>query len=29
VGTVKSRMSYARRYLLDALAKMGIEDYPE
>jgi RNA polymerase sigma-70 factor (ECF subfamily) len=29
VGTVKSRMSHARRYLLDALAKMGIEDYPE
>lgn len=29
VGTVKSRMSHARRYLLEALASMGIEDYPE
>ena len=29
VGTVKSRMSHARRYLLDALAQMGIEGYPE
>lgn len=29
VGTVKSRMSHARRYLHDALGSMGIEDYPE
>jgi RNA polymerase sigma-70 factor (ECF subfamily) len=29
VGTVKSRMSHARRYLLEALANLGIEDYPE
>ena len=29
VGTVKSRMSHARRYLSEALQKMGVEGYPE
>jgi RNA polymerase sigma-70 factor (ECF subfamily) len=29
VGTVKSRMSHARRYLSEALQNMGVEGYPE